>query len=205
MHLTLDQGRDVVLLARDAVDSFAKNGKLGAPELAKPYLGEKRGVFVTLNSVECGTETFRGCVCFPSPVKPLGEAVREAAVSASSEDPRFRPVRADELDKILVEVSVLTVPAPLDLERRQDMPSKVRIGNVGLIVSTGLASGLLLPQVATEYGMDAEEFLCNACLKAGLPPDAWLQPSTSVQTFQADIFAERTPRGEVERVLPKVA
>ena len=204
MHLTRDQGSYVVSLARATLESYVKSGKFVKTAPAASYLSEKRGVFVTLNTTSAGDEKLRGCIGFPYPVKPLAEAVQEAAVAACSEDPRFPPVRADELPRIEVEVSVLTLPVPLEVEKRQDMPSMLKIGQDGLIISTSITSGLLLPQVATEHKMDAEQFLCNACMKAGLPPDSWLQPSTKVQTFQADIFAEKVPRGEVERVLPKV-
>ena len=102
----------------------------------------------------------------------------------------------------MVEVSVLTRPTPLEAKRRQDLPSKVRIGEDGLIISSQGQSGLLLPQVATEFGMDQVEFLSQACLKAGLPPDFWLEPGTEVQVFQAEVFAEKTPRGDGVPVPP---
>jgi uncharacterized protein (TIGR00296 family) len=86
------------------------------------------------------------------------------------------------------------------VKRRKDLPSKIRVGEDGLMISTASAGGLLLPQVATEQGWEAEEFLNQACLKAGLSPDSWLLPTTKVETFQADIFAEKTPRGEVGEV-----
>jgi uncharacterized protein (TIGR00296 family) len=76
----------------------------------------------------------------------------------------------------------------------------VRIGTDGLMISRSGFSGLLLPQVATEYHMDPAEFLSQACLKAGLPPDSWLDSDTSVQTFQADVFGETKPHGKVERL-----
>ena len=158
---------------------------------------ERQGVFVTINSAALGPERLRGCIGFPYPVKPLGEAIQEAAVAASSEDPRFPPVTKGELGSVVVEVSILTKPQALSTSRPQDRPSKVRIGVDGLIVSRFGLSGLLLPQVATEFGMDQTEFLSQACMKAGLPPDSWLDKETEVQTFQAEIFEETTPRGRV--------
>lgn len=200
MHLSKEQGRQVVALARTTLDSFVASGKYrkGAPPEA--YLGEKRGVFVTLNTVGKEGTMLRGCIGFPYPVKPLVEAIQEAAVFAASDDPRFLPVGPEELPGIVVEVSVLTTPVELTVKRRKDLPSRVKVGEDGLMISTASAGGLLLPQVATEQGWDAEEFLNQACLKAGLSPDSWLLPSTRVETFQADIFAEKTPRGEVEQV-----
>jgi hypothetical protein len=102
----------------------------------------------------------------------------------------------------VVEVSILTKPTPIDAPRRQDLPSRVRIGTDGLIISRFGQSGLLLPQVATEFGMDEIEFLSQACMKAGLPPDSWLDRETDVQAFQAEIFAETSPRGRVTRLSP---
>jgi len=187
-------------MARSTLDSFVETGKYRKGTPVEAYLAEERGVFVTLNSVEGGVSMLRGCIGFPYPVKPLGEAVQEATVFAASDDPRFTPVKAEELEGIVVEVSVLTLPVELAVKKRKDMPSKVKVGEDGLMISTALAGGLLLPQVATEQGWGAEEFLNQACMKAGLSPDSWLLPSTKVEVFQADIFAERTPRGEVEQV-----
>jgi hypothetical protein len=130
----------------------------------------------------------------------LSEAIQAAAVAAASEDPRFPPVRPEELDRITVEVSVLTPPADLGAPRRRDLARAVRVGTDGLIVSRSHDSGLLLPQVATEFGLDATEFLSQACLKAGLPPDAWLEEGTRVQVFQAEVFAESSPGGPPGRV-----
>ena len=100
----------------------------------------------------------------------------------------------------MVEVSVLTLPNEIHATRRQDLPSKVRLGVDGLIVSNSFASGLFLPQVATEQGWDQETYLSEACGKAGLPYDSWLNAGTKVETFQAEVFAEEPPRGLVARV-----
>ena len=163
---------------------------------------ELRGVFVTLNLVE-GEERLRGCIGFPYPTYPLGRAIEEATVAAASEDPRFPPVAPGELDSIVVEVSVLTAPTELAAKDRRTLPSKVRTGTDGLIISNPFTSGLLLPQVATEFGQDPTDFQSQTCLKAGLPPDAWLDESTKVQVFQAEIFAEAKPGGEISRVNPR--
>lgn len=161
---------------------------------------KETGVFVTINSASDGPEKLRGCIGYPYPVMRLGEAITSASVSAATEDPRFRPVSTRELGSVLFEVSVLSPPAKLASAKRTDFPSKVRVGVDGLMVSRGHYSGLLLPQVATEFGMDATEFLSQACTKAGLPPDSWLDPETEVQIFQAQIFAEATPGGPVREV-----
>ncbi len=199
MPLSLEQGRLAVQLARDAIEGHL-SGSVQTPKAWSPGLfSEQRGVFVTLNLAGPTAERLRGCIGFPYPVKSLGDAIQEAAVAAATEDPRFPPLDPDELNSIVVEVSVLTTPKELEAPRRE-LPSKVSIGEDGLIVSQAYLSGLLLPQVATEYEMDQSEFLSQTCLKAGLRPDAWLDEGTKVQVFQAEVFAEKRPRGEVVRV-----
>ena len=203
MGLSLEEGRTAVGLARATLEAHVKM-EPGRPERwTQGSFSETRGVFVTLNLADPLQQRLRGCVGFPLPVKGLGDAIREATVAAASEDPRFPPVAQGELDSIVVEVSILTPPQDLESPTRQDLPSKVRIGEDGLIVSDGRQSGLLLPQVATEFGLDQVEFLSQACMKAGLPPDSWLDDNTRVQVFQAEIFAEARPRGEVVRVTPR--
>jgi uncharacterized protein len=199
MGLSLEQGTVVVRLAREAVDAVVTKGVPASAPHSEGFLSERRGVFVTLNLAGAAQERLRGCVGFPLPVKPLGEATWEAAMLAAVDDPRFEPVKSEELSGIVLEVSVLTQPENISSGPRKDLPSKVRIGTDGLIVSTAHASGLLLPQVATEFGFQADDFLAQTCLKAGLPPDAWLDEQTDVRSFQAEIFAEETPRGRVSR------
>lgn len=155
---------------------------------------------MTINQEDGGSNRLRGCVGFPYPLKTLGESICEASVAATSEDPRFPPVTAGELGSIVLEVSILTPPEPIESVPRTSLPSKVRIGEDGLIVSTRSSSGLLLPQVATEFKMDQAEFLSQACMKAGLPAESWLDAGTTVQVFQAEIFAEQSPKGQVIRV-----
>ena len=200
MPLTVDEGRSAVVLARETLEAHVRGVPAPAEGPDAGALSERRGVFVTLSTWLGGRTALRGCIGYPEPIKPLGLAIRDVAVYAS-EDPRFpSPVSADELDRIVVEVSVLTVPQDLAVSARRDLPSKVRVGTDGLIVSDHHASGLLLPQVATEQGWRSETFLAEACAKAGLPMDAWLAEGTRVRVFQADIFAETSPRGKIERV-----
>jgi uncharacterized protein (TIGR00296 family) len=195
--VSLEEGRSAVTLARETLDAHASGRHPRPKPPTKGVFGELRGVFVTINLSSPAAEKLRGCIGFPYPVKPLGEAISEATVAAASEDPRFPPVSKEELDSVVVEVSILTKPQILSAPRPQDRPAHVRIGTDGLIISRYGLSGLLLPQVATEFGMDATDFLSQACMKAGLPPDSWVDRETEVQTFQAEIFAEATPRGKV--------
>ena len=196
--LTPEKGTYLVRLARRTIEASFKKGKVSLAD-APPKTREVTGVFVTLNSLVGGEKQLRGCIGYPYPVKPLAEAVREMALAAAFDDPRFPRVEEAELTEIVIEVSVLTPPEAINVEKPEHYPSKVKVGEHGLIAKRGGRSGLLLPQVATEWGWDSEEFLCQCCVKAGLQPDAWLVPGTEVSCFRAIIFAEKTPGGEVER------
>lgn len=143
----------------------------------------KRGAFVTLT--ERGA--LRGCIGHIPDDRPLGAVVQEMAVAAARDDPRFAPVEPDELPFLVVEISVLSTPAPLPAPVD---PSAIVIGRDGLIVQRERHIGLLLPQVATEYDWEPEAFLAAACRKARLPPTAWQEPGTEVFVFQADVFRE---------------
>ena len=203
MPLTSAQGADLVRLARTTLDSYVSTEERPKSTRWTGYLAERRGAFVTLNLRAPEGVSLRGCIGFPYPVKGLGEAVVEATVSAASEDPRFPPVRQSELTGILVEVSALTKPEMLRVGRRSDLPSTIRIGTDGLIVSTSYQSGLLLPQVAVEFSLKPADFLTETCIKAGLPPDSWLLEGVNVQKFQAEVFAESEPRGAIRAVTIK--
>jgi uncharacterized protein (TIGR00296 family) len=200
--MSIEEGRAAVVLARGTLESHVK-GEQTPKYRPSGILAEKRGVFVTLNTVESGVKMLRGCIGYKEPIKPLGEAIQDVTVYASK-DPRFpAPVAPDELDRIEVEVSVLTLPTILAAPRRKDLPSKIRLGVDGVIVSNQNTSGLFLPQVATEQGWDQETYLSEVCGKAGLPFDAWLDEGTKIQVFQAETFAESGPRGKVARSNPE--
>ncbi len=182
-------------LARDAVyRALAVPSPATFPERLPTGFDERRGVFVTWYRQR--GHHLRGCIGFPDPVLPLAEGLREAAVAAALEDPRFPPVDRDELASLVVEVSVLTPFAPLPLAER---PRGVRVGVDGLAIEAGRARGLLLPQVAPEQGWGPQEFLNGACDKAGLPKGSWRSPQVAVFRFQAKIFRETAPWGPVDR------
>jgi uncharacterized protein (TIGR00296 family) len=199
-ELSQDEGEYLVMLARGSID--AQLGGEDSPDTgdAPAKMRTPCGVFVTLNKVAGTAHRLRGCIGFPYPVMPLVEAVKDAAVSAALKDPRFEAVSLGEMGSITVEVSVLTPPEVIEVERPDEYPEHVVIGRDGLIVSRGANRGLLLPQVPVEWGWDAEEFLTQCCLKAWLPPDAWLTPGTEISRFRAIIYAEERPRGAVRRV-----
>jgi uncharacterized protein len=168
-----------------------------------PVFSERRGVFVTLKLYP--HDRLRGCIGYPLPVLPLGQAIDQAAIAAATEDPRFRAVRAPEFPNLVVEISVLTVPETIRARSPAEIVAAVQVGRDGLIVERPGASGLLLPQVAPEQGWSAEEFLDGTCEKAGLPAGAWRRPDVRVQRFEAEIFGEASPGGglaEESKVTP---
>lgn len=197
--LTQSEGELAVRLARKAIDACLSEGKRINSDDLPSVFQEKRGVFVTLNQKKHAKE-LRGCIGRPYPLLPLGDAIIASAINASRNDPRFSPVKPEELDDILIEVTVLTVPKRINAKPK-DLPKKVVIGKHGLIVSQSICQGLLLPQVAVEHNFDCTEFLCQTSIKAGLMPDAWLN-GAEVYSFEGQIFEELEPGGEIrEKIL----
>jgi uncharacterized protein (TIGR00296 family) len=185
--ITDEEGEFLVKLARSSIESYLKDKViLEVPENTPNTLKEEMGAFVTLNS----KGQLRGCIGYPEPIKPLVNAVIEVAISAAIQDPRFPPVSPEELDDISVEVSVLTKPELIEVDKPTEYPEKVSLGQDGLIVESCSGRGLLLPQVAVEWQWDEEEFLSNTCMKAGLNLDCWLEPDINIYKFQSQIFEE---------------
>ena len=194
--LTLEEGSRLVAIARETLELYLRSGGVKKPDL-EGKLAEPRGVFCTLTTYPAGD--LRGCVGLPYPDKPLGEAVISAAIGAA-DDPRFPPLRRDELPEVTVEVSVLTVPVEVRVESHSEYPSAVEPGKDGLILRHGPLAGLLLPQVWEDVP-DPEEFLVALCYKAGIPrADAWKDEETRLYRFRAQVFREQEPQGEVMEV-----
>jgi AmmeMemoRadiSam system protein A len=175
-----DERRRLLDLARRAIEARVR-GEAPSADAPQGLFRERRGAFVTLRRREDGA--LRGCIGYPEPTLPLAEAVVRGAEAAATADSRFAPVGPDELDTIRIEISVLS---PLKRVRPED----VRVGVDGLVVQNGGRRGLLLPQVAPEWGWDRETFLSETCRKAGLPRDSWKQPETDVFAFQALVMGE---------------
>jgi len=201
LNLSDEDGLQLVKLARSAVENYvAKNVKITVPDDIANKYSEKAGVFVTLNSFRREVEELRGCIGFPMPERILYDAVIDAAISSATSDPRFRPVTKEELDEIAIEISVLTKPELIRVENPKQYKDKIKVGRDGLIVYWRYGSGLLLPQVPVEYKWDEEQFLCETCVKAGAMPDCWLYDDTKVYRFEAIVFKEVEPKGNVVRV-----
>lgn len=169
-------------LARETIQSRFNGTPLPSPEPEDPKLLEPRGAFVTLKI----DGRLRGCIGHVIGVAPLWQAVRDNAIAAAFEDPRFDPLQADEMEHTHIEISALT---PL---QRVDF-NEVVVGRDGILVERGMARGLLLPQVAAEFGWDRETFLDHTCRKAGLDPGCWRHPDTVISIFSAQVFGEDDP------------
>jgi uncharacterized protein (TIGR00296 family) len=193
-------GEYLVRLARRTVDAIVSGEEIPSiPEDVPKHLLEKSGVFVTLNTMDGDKANLRGCIGRPYPTQPLVEATIDSAIDASMNDPRFNKVTPTELDSIVVELSVLTPPKILEYSDPKELLDLVQVGRDGLIVSQGLYRGLLLPQVPVEWGWDTQEFVEHTCNKARLASNAWMDKGTEFMTFQAEIFGEKHPKGEITR------
>jgi AmmeMemoRadiSam system protein A len=182
-NLNKDEQAELLRIARTTVESYVRDGKTPDFTPLTEHLKEERGVFVTLR--EHGD--LRGCIGYIQGIKPVYEAVRDNAIAAATEDPRFMPVQARELKDIDIEVTVLT---PLEL--CHDPLKEVVAGKYGVVIRRGGRSGVFLPQVATETGWDTKTFLSECCTeKAGLPADAWQDKGTDVYRFCGQVFAEK--------------
>ena len=200
-ELTQEEGEFLIHLARNTVTQYLETGKVPKPPKETPKkLFEHCGVFVTISIPVKGEKELRGCIGYPYPTSPLVEAVIDSAINAATQDPRFEPLTFDELGKVVFEVSVLTPPELVDVKNTKEYLSKIKVGEDGLIVERGPYKGLLLPQVPVEWGWCEEEFLCQCCMKAGLPPDTWLTKDAKIYKFNAIVFDEETPNGEVKRL-----
>jgi len=200
-ELSDEEGKFLLQLARNTVKQYLENGKAPKPpKETSEKLFEQCGVFVTINSVRGGEKELRGCIGYPYPTSPLVEAVIDSAINASTQDPRFEPMTPEELDKVVFEISVLTPPEPVQTNDPKDYVKRIKVGEDGLIIERGYHKGLLLPQVPIEWGWCEEEFLCQCCMKAGLPPDSWLTKDAKISKFKAIIFEEQTPNGEIKRL-----
>ena len=172
------------LSIRAAVCGKAGQDALHAALSAAPptaHLREARGAFTTLHE----NGQLRGCIGYVMAAAPLDETIRETARAAALEDPRFPPVAEAELDGLQLEISVLSPMFPIAAE-------DVVVGRHGLMVTYQGRRGLLLPQVAPEWGWDRETFLAQTCRKAGLPPDQW-KKGAKLEAFTAEVFGETQP------------
>ena len=177
MALSEEEKKQLKKLVKDANEGDLF-GKECVPEQFKGLLEEKCGAFVTIKN----RGALRGCIGYVRGYLPLHETVKQMAIQAAFNDPRFTPVTKDEWADCDFEISVLT---PM---KKIESVEEIEVGVHGLYMEKGVHSGLLLPQVATEQGWDREEFLEYTCYKAGLPKDAWKSKDIDIYIFSADVF-----------------
>jgi len=175
----VESRRFLLDLARETIRCRLEGLPLPSPSTDDPALLEPRGAFVTLKI----DGRLRGCIGHVIGVEPLWIAVRDNAVAAAFEDPRFDALEADELAKTRIDISALT---PLRVATADD----VVVGRDGVMIERGRARGLLLPQVAVEYGWDQATFLDHTCRKAGLEAGCWRRADTVISIFSAEVFGE---------------
>jgi len=179
-ELTKEEKELLLTIARRSIESGLAGGEPPRFAIESEALRKNMGAFVTLKK----EGRLRGCIGLIEGTKPLYETVEQMAQAAAFEDPRFRPVRSDELEGLDIEISALT-----PLRQIQDV-SEIEVGRHGLYIVKGYHAGLLLPQVATEYTWDRDTFLRETCIKANLPQNAWKDPDTKIYIFSASVFSE---------------
>jgi AmmeMemoRadiSam system protein A len=166
-------------LARSAVVGAVFHRKLPEVFPRERVFAEPCGVFVTLHL----GKRLQGCIGVIEANEPLGDAIVRCAASAALEDPRFAPMKPDQLGELVVEISLLSSLQPI-------APESIEIGRHGLLIRCHAQRGLLLPQVAIEHRLTREQFLEETCRKAGLPPEAWRDPEARLFAFTCEVFSE---------------
>ncbi|WP_461832840.1 AmmeMemoRadiSam system protein A [Desulfothermus sp.] len=186
--LTEDEGKILLKLARGAIEErlFGKsNQEISEQDLNKEVFQEKRGVFVTLNK----RGNLRGCIGHIQPILPLIKGVKENAVNAAFNDPRFPPLSQIEYPEIKIEVSVLTNPTPLHFNGYQELLNKLKPNKHGVILKKGFYQATFLPQV-WEQLPDKRDFLTHLSMKAGLSPTGWMDDDIEIFIYEVQAFEE---------------
>ncbi len=192
------KGEFAVNLARQAMEFWLKNNRtLSNPAEFPEDFKTMRGVFTTIHTHPDGK--LRGCIGYPYPTLPLIMGIIRSATEVTR-DPRFPPLEEEDLDRIIVEVSILTEPEEIEAKDPAEYFEKIELGKDGLIIKKDFQNGLLLPQVPGEQGWDIKAYLENLCWKAGLDPESWKSKDTQILKFRAEIFSETEPKGKINKV-----
>ncbi|MFW9949313.1 MAG: TIGR00296 family protein [Candidatus Thorarchaeota archaeon] len=200
---SLEDGKALIKFARENIKYFLTHDRrISIPEDIKKRFSDKYGAFVTLNLYDVSGNPLRGCIGYIEPTYPLFDVIHRVSISSAIEDPRFPSVSNEEMDNIVIEISILTPPELIKVDSPDEYKKIIVIGRDGLIVERGVRRGLLLPQVPIDHdrNWDVETFLNHTCQKAWLSSDAWKDiKNTKMYSFQAILFEELTPGGEVKR------
>jgi uncharacterized protein (TIGR00296 family) len=199
---SLEDGQTLINFARENIEFFLRNDrKIPIPDRVKEKFKNKYGAFVTLNRHDVSGNPLRGCIGYIEPKFSLYDVVHRVSIQSAIEDPRFPSVTLEEMDKIVIELSILTPPELIEVGEPEQYFDKIVIGRDGLIAERGWQRGLLLPQVPVDHdrNWDVETFLNHTCRKAMLPADAWRKINTKIYSFQAILFEEESPRGKIVR------
>lgn len=198
-EVSYEEGAFLVRLARRSVEYFFDNHRLmRPPQETPPKLLRPGAAFVTIMTYHSYEHReLRGCIGHVMPVRSLVESVIEVAVEAAFHDPRFPPLRKEELERVTFEVTVLGPLEPLP-SRPEERSRAFTIGRHGLVARRGYFQGLLLPDVPLEYLWDEETFLAETCVKAGMEPSCWLDPGTEFYRFAGRAWREKEPMGDIE-------
>lgn len=180
--LTEEQKRFLLFIARESILSYLEKREMRYTPPNEAVFSEKRGAFVTLHK----NNSLRGCIGYIKAYKTILQTIIDMARAAAFQDPRFPKVTLQEINEISIEISILSELIPLSKENLHD----IQISRDGLYIEGLYGSGLLLPQVATEWGWDREQFLRETCRKAGLSENCYLDPGNQVYRFTAEIFSE---------------
>lgn len=178
-RLSPEERKALLQLARDSVVHAITDGGSPPTPPDRDVFAQRRGVFVTLHV----RQKLRGCIGVVEPIESLGEAIVRCAVCAAVQDSRFSPLVADEVGDLRIEISLLSPLTPI-------RPEEIEIGRHGLLITCGARRGVLLPQVAIEYQLSAEQFLSETCRKAELPLQAWQDPASLLFAFTCELFSE---------------
>jgi uncharacterized protein (TIGR00296 family) len=191
--LTLYQGKKAIDFSRSILLATVTKQAYSKGNLPDVF-NEHHGVFTTLHTYP--SKLLRGCIGIPEPIMALKNALIESAQSVTH-DPRFPVLEAEELDHIIVEITILTKPEIIT-SKNNEVVNTIHVGRDGLIIEQGFFKGLLLPQVPIEQKWNAQTFIEHTCLKAGLPKDAWMNENTIIKKFTGQIFSEEKPYGAIK-------
>ncbi len=178
--LTENDGKALLAIAREAIRHCVQNQTYHPAPREEKALNKRSGCFVTIKQ----NGQLRGCIGNFQAREPLFKEVADMAMASASQDPRFAPMREDELADFKLEITVLSPLVKID------DTSVIEIGKHGIYIEKDFHRGVLLPQVATDYGWDRETFLCQTCIKAGLPADAWRSQDADIYIFSGQIVTE---------------